>query len=99
MFVLENAPRLTQGLRGAQRLLPQGRVPADRLDLLDHEARDLARGDRLGGAGVPAALLGAGAGVVAVAAVAFGGVSRGHRTAARGAAQQTLEQRTELVPH
>src|SRR5262249_49324966 len=54
--------------------------------------------DRLARAGVPPALLGVGAGVVAVAPrLVLAGVRRRHGAAARHAAQQALEQEAELV--
>lgn len=40
-----------------QHLLQHRLVPADTLDLADHEFLDLGSGDRFGRAGVPAALL------------------------------------------
>src|SRR5262249_17206330 len=85
-------PRLGHGLP------QQGGVAADALDLLEDEALDLGGRHRLGRAAVPAALLGLGADVVAVALVApAGGVRRRHGAAAGGAAQQALEQGAELV--
>jgi hypothetical protein len=73
------------------------RVLAGVANLVDDEALDLAGRDRPGRAGVPAALLGADAGVVPVAPrLVLAGVRRRHGAAARRAAQQALEQGVEL---
>jgi len=76
-----------------RRVLKSRRVGGESLELLDHEALDGAGGECFRGTGVPAALLGAGADVVAIAHVALlGGICRRHGAAARHAAQQTLQQ-------
>src|SRR5262249_23918348 len=80
-----------------ERRVQQQRVLADALDLRDDELLDVAGRDGLGGAALPAVLLGVHAGVIAITPVALGGVRRRHGAAAGGAMQQALEQGAGLV--
>ena len=78
-------------------LIEQVFVGADRLNLFDNKAFDLACGHRWRWALGPALLHRGAAYVIAVSLVAFAAVRVRHRASARLAPNQTLEQRAVLI--
>src|SRR5208283_4790017 len=91
-------PKMLCRRRPLRLCVPRIGTKTETLDLFQHQPFDRLCGDRLRRTDLAAVPMGSAAEVVTVALPAAHGVGWGHGAAARRAAQQPLQQGTELVP-